>query len=302
MLSYLVLKRTPKAGPIALATILLLMALILAFMPLRSQAQDEPEVLRPTKFALIEFDPQSISDDGPTASAMLGFTALQPQKDVFGELGEGEKPEVREYDSIDEAREEFRRHIREPSWLPDSISDQVAGVSVVEAASTEYTVDLTEIESVSNEVGIGPIVLPPEMDGATLLFDSPAKVLVAYGSDKERPDLVIGQMEAPTLTIPGEVNVEAVRLALLSAMPSDLQPLASQLEAISDWRNTFPVIVPPDADATEVDVAGSPGVMFVVPDEGHKLLIWSQDNWLMGVFTKSSISSDDLVQIASSVR
>ena len=39
MLSYLVLKRTPKAGAIALATILLLMALILAFMPLRSQAQ-----------------------------------------------------------------------------------------------------------------------------------------------------------------------------------------------------------------------------------------------------------------------
>ena len=175
MLSYLVLKRTPKAGAIALATILLLMALILAFMPLRSQAQDEPEVLRPAKFELIDFDPQSISNDGPTASAMLGFAALESKEDVLGEQGEVEKPEVKEYDSLDEAQQDLNDHIAQPSWMPDSFSDQVAGVMIVEASSAEYTVDLAKVESVTQEVGIGPIVLPPETDGAVLMLDAPAK-------------------------------------------------------------------------------------------------------------------------------
>ena len=302
MLSYLALKRSPKSGPMLLGIILLLMALILAFMPLRSQAQDEPEVLRPVKFAVIDFDPESLPFDGPTTSAMLGFAALEPKDDAFGELGEVEKPEVREYDSLEEASQEFNDRIAQPTWTPDSFSDQVAGVMVVEASSAEYTVDLAKIESVSQEVGIGPLVLPPEMDGAVLLLDSPAKVILAYGSDTERPDFVLALMRMPKLTIPGEVNVEAVRLALLAAMPSDLQPLALQLEAISDWRNTVPVPAPKNADAVEVDVSGSQGVMIIFPDDDQKLLVWSQHDYLFGVFTSNSISSDDLVRLASSVR
>jgi hypothetical protein len=287
------------------------MALILAFMPLRSQAQDEPEVLRPAKFELIDFDPQSISNDGPTASAMLGFAALESKEDVLGEQGEVEKPEVKEYDSkpevkeydsLDEAQQDLNDHIAQPSWMPDSFSDQVAGVMIVEASSAEYTVDLAKVESVTQEVGIGPIVLPPETDGAVLMLDAPAKVILAYGADTESPDFVLAQMRMPTLTIPGEVNVEAVRLALLAAMPSDLQPLASQLESISDWKNTFPVLAPKDAGAVEVEVSGNQGVLIIPPDDDQKLLVWSQNDYLFGVFTRNSISSDDLVRLASSVR
>lgn len=278
------------------------MALILAFMPLRSQAQSEPEVLKPAKFAIIDFDPKSLPEDGPTAAAMLGFAALDPDEDAFGELGDVEKPEVREYDSLDEVWQDFNDHIHQPTWVPDSFSDEVAGVVVVEASSAEYTVDLAKIESVSREAGIGSLVLPPEVDGAVLLLDSPAKVLLAYGADTDSPDFVLAQMRMPTLTVPGEVNVEAVRLALLSAMPADLQPLARELESISDWRNTVPVPVSQDANAAEVDVSGSQGVMIVSPDDDHKLLVWSHHDYLFGVFTTKSISSDDLVRLASSVR
>ncbi len=301
MLSLLALKRAPKAGPIALAIVLLLMALILAFMPLRSLAQDEPEVLRPAKFELIEFDPESLPVDGPTAQIMLGFAALEPEKDPSGKPDDVEKPEVREYYSLDEAWQEFNDHIHQATWTPDSLSDQVAGVAIVEASSVEHTVDLDEIESVSQEVGIGPLALPPELDGAVLLLDSPAKVVLAYGSDKEDPDFVLAQMRIPTLTIPGEVNVEAVRLALLAAMPADLEPLARQLEAISDWRNTIPVPTPKDADAVEVDVSGNQGVMISMPDDDKKLLVWSRHEYLFGIYTSGSISSDDLVRMASSV-
>ena len=302
MLSYLALKRSPKSGPMLLGIILLLMALILAFMPLRSQAQDEPEVLRPAKFELIDFDPESLPVDGPTASVVLGFAALESKEDVLGEQGEVEKPEVKEYDSLDEAQQDLNDHIAQPSWMPDSFSDQVAGVMIVEASSAEYTVDLAKVESVTQEVGIGPIVLPPETDGAVLILDSPAKVILAYGADTESPDFVLAQMRMPTLTIPGEVNVEAVRLALLAAMPSDLQPLASQLESISDWKNTFPVLAPKDAGAVEVEVSGNQGVLIIPPDDDQKLLVWSQNDYLFGVFTRNSISSDDLVRLASSVR
>jgi hypothetical protein len=287
------------------------MALILAFMPLRSQAQDEPEVLRPAKFELIDFDPESLPVDGPTASVVLGFAALESKEDVLGEQGEVEKPEVKEYDSkpevkeydsLDEAQQDLNDHIAQPSWMPDSFSDQVAGVMIVEASSAEYTVDLAKVESVTQEVGIGPIVLPPETDGAVLMLDAPAKVILAYGADTESPDFVLAQMRMPTLTIPGEVNVEAVRLALLAAMPSDLQPLASQLESISDWKNTFPVLAPKDAGAVEVEVSGNQGVLIIPPDDDQKLLVWSQNDYLFGVFTRNSISSDDLVRLASSVR
>ena len=259
-------------------------------------------MLRPAKFELIDFDPESLPVDGPTASVVLGFAALESKEDVLGEQGEVEKPEVKEYDSLDEAQQDLNDHIAQPSWMPDSFSDQVAGVMIVEASSAEYTVDLAKVESVTQEVGIGPIVLPPETDGAVLILDSPAKVILAYGADTESPDFVLAQMRMPTLTIPGEVNVEAVRLALLAAMPSDLQPLASQLESISDWKNTFPVLAPKDAGAVEVEVSGNQGVLIIPPDDDQKLLVWSQNDYLFGVFTRNSISSDDLVRLASSVR
>ena len=302
MLSSLALKRQAKAGPIVLGMILLLMVLILALMPLRSQAQDEPEVLRPAKFTLIDFDPESLPVDGPTASAMLEFSELESKQDAFGEAGEVEKPEVKEYDSLDEVMQEFNDHIHQPTWTPVSVSDQVAGVMVVEASTAQYTVDLAKIQSVSQEIGIGPIVLPPETDGAVLQLDSPAKAILAYGSDKENPDFVLAQMRMPTLTIPGEVNVEAVRLALLSAFPSDLQPLASQLEAVSDWKNTFPVLAPKGADAVEVEVSGNQGLMITASEDDKKALVWSQNGYLFGVASSNSISSDDLVRLASSVR
>ncbi len=103
------------------------------------------------------------------------------------------------------------------------------------------------------------------------------------------------QLKSPTVQVPGEVDVLALRKQAIEAgvragvIP---QSLAAQLLAITDL-NTLPVPVV-QGQSSQVTVDGAQGTL-ISGKEGHLALIWFKDGVLYAALS-SGVSPADLQQ------
>lgn len=251
---------TLLAGLLAVATL----------APLRGSAFSEPTVLRPDRFvAVVVSGMEGRPDDrGPGR-------ALRMDESTLGTPGERTVPQRVQLDSVAAAQRELRREVRVPSVLPESITGPPA-VTMFTSGAASYTLDLTKINAALAEAGIRDVQLPPSLHGATLMANLPAGVVLEWGAEESRLALV--QVRQPTLTVPGEVDVSALRELLLAhpRLAGSQPEVAAELRAIEEWRITAPVPVSAQATAQSVRVDGADGLLVSTPGDGSAVLLWQR--------------------------
>lgn len=275
--------------------LLLVLALVTAFAPLRGSAYAEPTVLRPERFA-----PITTAKRGGDHT-WGGWSGETPDERWLGEPGDLVKPTVQSVASVQAASEALSRPVRVPAVLPTGMRG-APEAKLMTAGSATYTLDLAKLHAALAEVGISGLQLPTSLHGATLAFNQPAKVLLSWqGDDGAR--LVVAQSRQPTLTVAGEVDLAALRELLLNqpAVSSTDPDAVAQLLRVEDWRRTVPVPVPNGVSASAVRVDGADGLLLSGAQDGvHRaLVLWQRAGTLYAV--GGTTSSEAVLATANSL-
>ncbi len=173
--------------------------------------------------------------------------------------------------SLAQARKEVSFALGVPSSLPTGYA--LESVTVDPSAQVQVSkVQVAEINGVLAAVG-DPASLPSTLTGATVEVSVPASVVLRYTGPNGSPAIEVAEGPSPTLSVPGDVNMSAVRQALLDLpfLPANLR---SQLQAVTNWQTT--AVVPQVSGVSKaVTVSGSQGLFVSAPNQGgDTTLVW----------------------------
>lgn len=140
--------------------------------------------------------------------------------------------------------------------LPGQTADQVKDVFVI--PQTEFTLRLhvDEVNRVLKRLG-AKSTFPAAVDGQPIVGTLPQTVQVSDSgsgsSESRRPTRSLIQMKRPQLDVPGSIDVEQVRKAVLGLpfLPEDAR---RKLEGAADWRQTL--FVPVDGQTSTARIGG----------------------------------------------
>lgn len=276
-----------RAAMAALAACLCLVVL-LAFEPVRSAAEDFLGVFRAERFAVVTVDLNNPPD--------------VPNPSELGTLTVPEQPKVHQVTSKAEAQALVDFALAD---LPEALVES-ASYNVSEGVQFSFTFDAQKVKAYLASRGISSMVLPKNLDGATLKVDVPPIVTVGVDltpadGTAPRRHVTFVQTTSPTLEVPPDLDVELIRAQLLNSglLPPDL---ASQLAAIQDWRRTAIIPVPSEGvTKRDVDVAGAPGLLIAGPEFGAGVF-WQRAPIIYGLTTYTGLSAEDLLSIARSIK
>lgn len=133
--------------------------------------------------------------------------------------------------------------------------------------------------------------LPKSLDGQLCRISMGDALTVSY------PDLQLYQGPSPQIEVPDGVSVEEVARAMV-ALPIWPENVKRQLEAVNDWEHTL--LIPSSEQAQKVQINGKNGVL--LNENGHRALIWQDQDILYMLEDQSSDKQQDLVKIAESLR
>ena len=140
--------------------------------------------------------------------------------------------------------------------------------------------------------------IPDGLDGAALVVQIPAAAALAY-QGPDGAQLLVGQAEAVTASVEGDVTLDEVREFLLG-LPGLPPDTVRQLRAIDDWRSTLPLPVPADAVTWEdTQIGGVPGVALRGAGGFGAALLWQDGGLVRGV--GGLVSPDDVRRVAESL-
>ena len=156
-------------------------------------------------------------------------------------------------------------------------------VSVKKQAQMSLTLNVPGINSMIYSLG-GTRLLPRELDQQTITLSAPPRVFLNYRS-AGLPPVSIVQMRSPELAVPGNIEVEEVKDALLS-LPFWPEKIRQQLASIDDWRHTM--VIPTTANLQPVTVRGHQGVIWNNEPE-HSMdststtVLWSENGIIYSI-------------------
>lgn len=174
----------------------------------------------------------------------------------FDAIGNMEFVEPREHKTVD--LEELKKSAEFPVKLPEAIP---AEYKFVEAEmempfAAKFKLNTQNVNQLIEGLG-GTKFLPEEIDGKSFTIEVPQTVAIHY-VNPEGKRLFICEGKSPEIKVPGEVNIEDLRDAVLE-LPVLPRELKSQLAGIRDWQHTL--VIPNIEGATqEVTVKGKKGV------------------------------------------
>ena len=271
-----------RLAGVAAAVCLCLVAL-LAIEPVRLAAEDFLGVFRAERFTAVTVDVNN-PPDVPEPSQLGTFTAPEAPKVI--------RLAPAEVQSLSNVR------VAEPSYTAGLKASETFQMS--EAIQYSFTFDSEKVKTYLASKGISSLVVPENLDGATIRINVPPVVMRHYYHpvDEERQRISFFQTTSPTLEVPADFDVELLRAQVLS---SGLLPpeLSQQLAAIQDWRSTAIIPVPSDATRYDVDIAGVPGLLVAGPKYGAGVF-WQRDGVIYGL--AGNLSQEETLRIARSVR
>jgi hypothetical protein len=279
---------------LALALVAALVVVAVA-APLRSAASGEATVLRPDRFAPIAVEHPVMAWNG-----MAPMAIPQPfDANLIGVPVDQNPPRRIGYASVAAAAQDFRPRPRVPSALPPQIQDEPE-VTMFTASSASYLLDLPKMQRLLAGAGLPDLQLPTTMHGAKVTLDVPAALTLRWGEGREA--LVLTQLRQPKVTVPGEVNLPAVRELLLGhPRVEDLDhEVVAQLRGIEQWQTTVPVPVPSGATAQPVRVDGADGLLLTHGDQDGAALVWQRHGVVYSLMGR--LEPSDLLAVADSLR
>jgi hypothetical protein len=188
-------------------------------------------------------------------------------------------------------------------------------------ARITFTVELTTIRAILEEIGRSDIALPAEFDGTTVSIDIPYQVTASFGEcgreagslpEGEITDLseapvpnctILSQMTSPEVHAPEELDLRQLGQAYLELLGMDSDEAARFSQNI-DWASTLVIPIPVNSTSfQEVSVDGTTGTLVNIQDPPHQpkyMLIWIRDEIIYTLAGSGSAST--AIAIAESLR
>jgi hypothetical protein len=174
-------------------------------------------------------------------------------------------------------------------------------LSVMNRSAFTLTVDRAKAQALLDEAGRSDLVLPQEIDGATISVNVPASAIVDFNAcpdpatsdsptgasaNTDYPDcIVLAEMPSPTVDAPPSLDVaQLAQIGLeFTGMTSDQ---AAAFTQTVDWTSTLVVPIPKNASTyREVSVDGVSGYLIQRPsnDAPQFVVLWIKDGILYSI-------------------
>ncbi len=299
---------------LAAMSLVAILAVVLAFSPLSSLADQLSKTFRVQQFAAVTVrvpgmktlpQPQQITPEQKQMAqqmlAALGTPTTNATKDIVAEVADtaAAKSFLAQYGAT----------LQVPGKLPTAYSSTTARYGTAQPTSSSYLLNVTTAQqylALANSPELNSLPWPAGVTQMTFGLDTPAAVATYYG-DGQTNGLGIVQMAnlagagpgaGPALKLPDELDVNAFRTALL-ALPGLPQDTVAQLQNVKDWDRTLIIPVPEDATTKNVTIKGNAGLLILDGQGRGSLLIW-QDNGIMYA-VGGTVSEADVMLVANNL-
>lgn len=290
-------RRAAMAG----AALVAIMALVIAFAPVGTLAENVLNSFRVRQFAAITIPMDMVQQfagmkQSITPEAAAGMAKELQSLGSFSTTLNAQS--LHTTDSIDEARAHLGGTLLEPSTLPAAFDGTQPKIYLGDAGTAEYTMNVERVQNILAMLALQVRGLPDPQTTPTATFtlDVPdAAVLDYQAGDKH---LLVGQMASPTLTIPSSVDVNELRDTILQipGLPADL---VGQLRAVKDWQHTLIVPVPAGATTSQTRVDGAPALLIEGQDGAG--VLWQKGGILYGV-AGQGLTGSEVMAVANSMK
>jgi hypothetical protein len=185
---------------------------------------------------------------------------------------------------------------------PTTLPTGVAATPVVEvspATELRFTYQAAKAQEYLRRMNRSDFALQPRFEGATLVVNVPAAVLMDYrGADPDH-HLLIGQAGEITAGVDGKVTLDELREYLLT-FPGVPAEAARELRSLQDPERALPVPVPARASWQNTTINGNPALML---SDGTGLgsgVIWNHGGRIYGV--AGNYRSAEILRVANGLR
>jgi hypothetical protein len=277
---------------------------LLSFPSVRAKAQQFLDLFRVQRFVAVSISPARLEQISQLKDGKIDLKTLLSQS--IQVVKEPAKPQP--VDSPALAAQMAGIEVRLPAWLPNGV---VQGqIRVEDSGAFRFVANTKLLQDVLDGLGITDLLVPQQLNGATVTVSLPRIVLTGYSRGVARATLL--QAANPEITLPLGVHLpELVEICLRIAGLS--MDEARRFAYSVDWRSTFLVPVPAQvASFREVNVRGAKGLLIEAenrrnpaasrhrgPERGS-MLLWSEGDKVYCL--SGTIRSVDLLQMANAVQ
>lgn len=259
----------------------------MSFAGVRGAVGEFLSVFRVEKIQTISITPQEMAQIQSAVEKGVGRIDI----DKFGSLEVFGKDEAVNDITLAEAEKQVDFKLLAPQG-----EDYAAPkVNVQKYARKDFTLNVGYVNELITKLG-GEKLLPAEIDGKTFSISMSPSVDLTYSTDKGMPLFSLMEMKSPEMAVPGGIEVEPVKDALLG-LPFWPEEIKQQLSGINDWEHTM--VLPDDGKGSRVTVRGCQG-MFFSNQAGQTQLIWLEDGVVYCL--AGQLSQDKALEIAESMK
>jgi len=267
--------------------VVIVLAVALAFPPVQAIANSFLGLFRVQQFTVVQVNPGNLPEQLGSASQLETMLTNDIQVEELGE------PQT--VASAAEASELAGIPVRLPARLADG-----AEITVMPGARVVFNVDMAHIRAVLAQIGQEDLLLPEELDGATVTVEIPNAVTTTFGDCKFSPDQMpadydpdnpkiprrskctaLTQMISPQVNAPPGLDIAQIGQAFLQVMGMSPEDAAHFAENI-DWATTLVIPIPRYGTSyQDVTIDGVTGTLIMqdLPDHTDQyMLLWVKDN------------------------
>ena len=285
-----------------------LLALALAFPPVRAIANNFLGLFRVDRITVVPVDENQLSDRLQSSKQL---------ENLFSEnvsyTGGGNIQTVKD---AQEASSLANIPVRLPAaaGAPPQLLLQPGG-------SISMAIDVRQLRAILEEVGQTDVKLSDTLNGEIVSVTIPNLVMALYGecsdptaeqttSDRNEAPVAYGsdctqliQMQSPTVNAPPDLDINQLGNAFLQILGMDPDD-AAQFAASVDWTSTL-VLPLPRSNTTyqDVTVDGVPGTLIIqgkLTDPYHYLLVWVKNGVVYGL--SGNDNPDHALELANSMQ
>ena len=264
-------------------TLVVALAVLMAFPSVRAAASDFLGLFRVQKFAPLSISPQQMA-----LLERLGEEGLQPGEFVVTqELGDAQTVE-----SPEDAAPIV-------GFMPKTLPrrGELIRTYVMTGGAGYLTVDLAGARAIVEAAGVDPLLLPDSLDGARV----DVTVHDAVGQLYDNGAILL-QSPSPDVNYPADVDPSVLGEALLQVLgtePGEARRIAQSI----DWTRTLLLPIPQELGTyREVTINGASGVLLEPFDpEVERAVVWQKDG-MVYMMRGGRLTVEEMLAQANRVR
>lgn len=264
-------------------TLVVAIAVLMAFPSVRAAASDFLGLFRVQQFAPISVSPQQLA-----LLERLGEEGLEPGEFVVTQ-------EIGEPENVDSPEAATAVVGFSPKSLPNR--GELIRTYVMTGGAGHLIVDLAGARAIVEAAGANPLLLPDSLDGARVDVTVYPSVGQLYDNG-----IMLVQTPSPDVNYPADVDATVLGEALLQVLgtePAEARRIAQSI----DWTSTLLLPIPQNMGTyREANVNGVTGVVLEPFDaDAEAAVVWQKDG-MVYMMTAGRLSVDELLAQANSVR